>query len=300
MTQSSLESGSGVHRAITDRIIAAIEAGAGQFVMPWHLTGPGHGRPANAVTGYRYRGGNVVALWAEAMLTGFQSGHWATYKQWQDVGAQVRAGERGATIVFYKFVERQTENDDERATGSALVRSSRVFNADQVDGWVQPQLSAPDEATPLPDVDAFIAATGATIRHGATYAAYSWGADRIELPERKWFVGSPTRTATNSYYATALHELVHWTGAEHRLARTFGKAFGDAAYAAEELVAELGAAFLCADLSVSNVPRPDHAAYLDHWLKILGQDSRALFTAARLATTAATYLGGRIPPSEGA
>lgn len=133
---------------------------------------------------------------------------------------------------------------------------------------------------------------GAPGRTGDTYtrAYFDPGSDYIAIPDKARFVGSPTSTATECYYSTLLHELVHWTGAEHRLNRTFGERFGDAAYAAEELVAELGAAFLCADLGVTNDPRPDHAAYVASWLKILRSDSRAIFTAASLSTAAVTYL----------
>ena len=281
-----------VHRAVTEKIVASIEAGAGQFVMPWHRKGPGTGRPTNAATGNRYRGVNVVALWAEAALVGFGSGHWASYLQWQELGAQVRKGERGSTIVFYREMEpedatQQIAGDDSGPTKRFVAKAFRVFNAEQVDGWTPPgQPEATGIVETLRRVDRLVAGTEATIRHGGTLACYRPGLDRIDLPERELFLGSPTSTPTESYYATLLHELVHWTGAKDRLDRTFGSRFGDAAYAAEELVAEIGAAFLCADLNVSNEPRQDHAAYLSFWLKILKTDARAIFTASSLASQA--------------
>jgi len=285
-----------VHRAVTDKIVAAIEAGAGEFVMPWHRMGPDTGRPTNAVTGNKYRGVNVVALWAEAALGGFASGYWASYLQWQELGAQVRKGEHGSTIVFYREIEDeyplQLFAEEEGSPAKRFVaRAFSVFNAEQVDGWRppgQPEASTPVEI--LGRVDRLVAGTQATIRHGGTLACYRPGLDRIDVPKRDLFVGSPTSTPTESYYATLLHELVHWTGAKHRLDRTFGSRFGDGAYAAEELVAEIGAAFLCADLNVSNEPRQDHAAYLSTWLEILKSDSRAIFTASRLASQASDYL----------
>jgi antirestriction protein ArdC len=172
-----------------------------------------------------------------------------------------------------------------------VVKASRVFNAEQVDGWTlaeQPRTIDAGEA--LGRADRLIAGTQASIRHGGMVACYRPGLDRIDLPNRDLFLGTPTSTPTESYYATLLHELVHWTGAKHRLDRTFGSRFGDAAYAAEELVAEIGASFLCSDLRVSNEPRQDHAAYLSLWLKILQSDSKAIFTAARLANQASDYL----------
>jgi antirestriction protein ArdC len=285
-----------VHRSVTEKIVAAIEAGAGKFVMPWHTKGPALARPTNAESGNRYHGINVVALWAEAMLVGFASGYWASYLQWQQLGAQVRKGERGSTIVFYREIEsddRPSLFADEGASRAKkfVAKAFRVFNADQVDGWTpagQPPPSA--RVDMLEAVDRLVAGTEAEIRHGGSLACYRPGLDRIDIPDQGQFVGSPTISPTESYYATLLHELVHWTGAKDRLNRTFGSRFGDAAYAAEELVAEIGAAFLCADLGVSNEPRQDHAAYLAFWLKILKSDAKAVFTAAKLATQAADYL----------
>ncbi len=289
---SSLTAQPNVYQAVTDRIIEAIEAGAGEFVMPWHQASARIGRPTNAATGKRYQGTNVVALWAEGSLSKFRSGFWATYRQWQALGAQVNRGERSATIVFYKPLK-GTEDGEEDLPGRRLVaRASRVFNADQVAGWEAPGLERPNLAEALPAVEAFVAVTGALISHGHDHAGYNRQVDRIELPDRDRFIGTTTSTPTEAYYATALHELTHWSGAPHRLAREFGKRFGDEAYAVEELVAELGAAFLCADLSIANEPRPDHAAYVSHWLSVLEADRKVMFLAARLASEAAAYLSG--------
>lgn len=289
---SSLTAQPSVYQAVTDRIIEAIEAGAGEFMMPWHQVSAGIGRPTNAATGKRYQGTNVVALWAEGSLAKFKSGFWATYRQWQALGAQVNGGERGAVIVFYKPLK-GTEDGEEDQPGRRLVaRASRVFNADQVKGWDAPGLERPNLAEALPAVEAFTAATGAWISHGHDHARYNRREDRIELPDRDRFIGSPTSTPTETYYATTLHELIHWSGAPHRLDREFGKRFGDETYAVEELVAELGAAFLCADLAIANEPRSDHAAYVSHWLSVLEADRKVMFLAARLASEAAAFLSG--------
>ncbi|HUZ12295.1 MAG TPA: zincin-like metallopeptidase domain-containing protein [Caulobacteraceae bacterium] len=290
MHDSSFSSRSDVHQAITTRIIAAIEAGAGEFVMPWHRAGPARGRPTNAATEKRYRGTNVVGLWAEATLCGYGSGRWATYRQWQSLGAQVRRGEHGAVVVFYRAFDHDEDEQPERPNRRLVARASRVFNAEQVDGWREPTPELPGLAEALPDLEGVVSATGANVRHGGERACYRLKEDLIEIPERNRFVGSPASTPTEAYYATLLHELVHWTGASHRLARTFGERFGDAAYGAEELVAELGAAFLCADLRVSNEPRADHAAYVGAWISILKADARVLFTASGLASEAASFI----------
>jgi antirestriction protein ArdC len=138
--------------------------------------------------------------------------------------------------------------------------------------------------------DAFIKATKADIRHAGKMACYRVTGDYIQLPEPSRFNGTSTRSATESYYAVLCHELTHWTGVKHRLDRQLGKRFGDAAYAMEELVAELGAAFLCADLCITSEPRPDHAAYINSWLEVLKNDRKAIFIAASRASHATEFL----------
>jgi antirestriction protein ArdC len=279
-----------IYDTITAEIVRAIDAGAGMFRLPWHRAGGGNIRPKNAATCNAYRGINVVALWAAAQLRGYDTATWATYKQWASLGAQVRRGERASTVVFYRELDAPADAGDDDAT-RFVARASFVFNAEQVDGYT---VESPPVTTggiaPDTRADAFIHATGARIAHGGSRAFYRPSTDEIVLPPADAFVGTSTSTATEAYYSTALHELGHWTGAESRLARNFGKRFGDAAYAVEELVAELTAAFLTADLGVSNAPRADHAQYLASWLAVLRTDSRAIFTAASAASRAADYL----------
>lgn len=282
-----------VYRAVTDSIIAAIEAGAGEFVMPWHDAGAGIAKPENACTKMEYHGINVIALWAQACLKGYASGYWASYKQWQLAGAQVRKGERGSTVVFFKRLDEREGNtaaDDGTSRRPMVARASRVFNADQVAGWHPPiprPTSNPVEV--FESVASFVTATHAKVSHGARGAWYNILSDTIELPAPERFTGSPTSTPSETYHATVLHELVHWTGAKHRLHRELSDGTLPTR-AREELIAEIGAAFLCADLHVANEPRPDHAAYVAHWLQLLRNDTRAVFTASRLASKAADYL----------
>jgi len=287
-----------VHCAITDKIVAAVEAGAIEFCMPWHRTLT---RPVNASTGKAYHGVNVVALWAAATVQGFRSGYWATYRQWRGLDAQVRKDERGTVIVFYKTVEPekkdQKEGDKQAAEKPRLIaRASWAFNADQVEGWTPPEPPQRTEVEIREQVEAFIAATRADIRYGGDVACYDWLGDYIAVPHPTQFFATKTSTATEGYYSVVLHELTHWSGAAGRLARNLRTRFGDEAYAMEELIAEFGAAFLCADLGIANEPRLDHASYVSSWLKVLNRDRTALFTAANKASVAATYLSDLSAP----
>lgn len=286
-----------VYASITDQIIAAIEAGADHPQMPWHSQGSIIERPINVASKRGYRGVNTVALWASAYCQHFTTGLWGTYRQWQDKGAQVRKGEKSSVIIFYRDLEPGERDDvsgntsDERGQRSFIARASRVFNVAQVDGFVMDEIDETAAAiTPCERAEQLITASGASIAIGGTSAHYNRRTDCIAMPDRHRFTGTKTSTASESWYSTLLHELSHWSGAERRLARTFGERFGDDAYAMEEMVAELSAAFLCGDLGITVEPRPDHADYIGHWLRILKGDRKAIFTAASAANKAAEYL----------
>jgi antirestriction protein ArdC len=282
-----------VYDAVTQKIVSAIEAGAGPYRCPWHVPGGATLLPTNASTLAAYRGVNVLGLWIDAQVKGYACGLWASYRQWQLIGAQVRKGERGSLVVFYKRLEAKPFEEEDHEEGSRLsfvARASFVFNAAQVDGYAVEDACPVGEVERMREVDAFVEAIGATIRHGYRMAQYDGATDAVEMPNLDRFTGTDTISAQESYYATLLHELTHWTGPKHRLDRILGKRFGDEAYAMEELVAELGAAFACAALGIASEPRPDHAAYIDHWLRVLKRDNRAIFTAATKAQEAFEYL----------
>ncbi len=287
-----------VHARITEEILAAIAAGAPTFEMPWHGSGLLGARPVNAASRIPYRGVNVLALWIAGKKKGYRSGIWATYRQWTALDAQVRKGETGSLIVFFKEVERRAQMND---TGEEIpehylvARASWVFNADQVRGWQAAAPTKPNPVEVMANAEAFIRQTGADIREGGEMACYLPEPDYIEMPDRHRFTGTVTSTATEAYYATQLHELTHWTGNKKRLDRDLTARFGENAYAMEELVAELGAAFLCADLAVTNSPRADHAAYVGNWIRVLGSDPRAIFLASARAGAAVDYLTGLQP-----
>jgi len=286
------ESKLSVYEAVTAQIVAAIEAGAGVCKMPWHAGIMPMSMPINATTEMPYHGINIVALWAQAVAKLYITGYWASYKQWQKLGAQVRSGERGSTIIFYKElgndIAEQTNADADRPR--FVIRSSHVFNAEQVDGWEFPQSPRASQVEIDEQIDAFVRATKADIRHGSSIACYRRRDDYIEMPSPEQFTGTLTSSPTEAYYAVLLHELVHYSGAPHRLNRECGKRFGDRDYAFEELVAELGAAFMCSAFRIVNEPRPDHAAYISNWLDILDRDHKAIFTAASMAQQAVEYL----------
>jgi len=289
-----------VHQHITDQIITAIEAGVDEFKLPWNRPAGSITRPKNIASGQLYRGINVVTLWVEAQIHGYSVPVFGTYKQWHEAGCQVRRGEKASLVVFYKEyevdAEPQKESDDGKDTGVRWVAKGYwVFNAEQVDGYEMPEVPEVSPVERNARVDAFIAATGAVVRHAGQSAYYDAKADHIQMPEAGLFTGTDTSNATEAYYSTLLHEACHWTGHKSRLDRDLGMRFGKDAYAAEELIAELGAAFLCADLQVTPSLRDDHAAYIDHWLKIMKADKKSIFTAAAKANQALQFLYGLQP-----
>lgn len=290
-----------VYQKVTDRIVAELEQGVRPWHKPWnaeHAAGR-ITRPLRS-NGIPYRGINVLMLWAASVERGYAAPLWLTYKQAQELGGQVRKGEKGSLVVYANKITR-TETDE--ATGEEherdipFMKGYTVFNAEQVDGLpphfyaiAEPAL---DPVARIDRAEAFFAATGADIRHGGNAAYYTAGADRVQMPPFEAF-----RDA-ESYYATLAHELTHWTKHPKRLDRDFGrKRWGDEGYAMEELVAELGAAFLSADLDLTPEPRPDHAAYIASWLKVLKEDKRAIFSAAAHAQRAADYLAELQPQAE--
>ena len=212
--------------------------------------------------------------------------YFASYKQWQSKGAQVRKGAKGVRIVFFKMLEK--ENKQGEKSSFPLLRYSTVFAADQVDGWEAPEVK---EATSDVEIhaaaEAWIKATGATVTfNSAGKASYTPSTDTISMPCPESFKATETSTATECYYSTAFHELTHWTGCKKRLDRINHAKFGDAKYAAEELVAEIGAAMQCAHLGISVQPRADHIQYMQSWLRALENDKRLIFTAAAAAQKA--------------
>ena len=280
-----------VYARVTDQIVTAIEQGLGNWRMPWHTSGRFAFSPINIISKKPYRGINTVCLWAAAQAKGYERGEWATYQQWLERGAQVRKGEKATLVVFWKFAHDKSEsqdggNDSTPTNGSHLLftRGYSVFNAAQVDGYTPKADPEPDTPSRIEQADAFFASIAADLRHGGNQAFYAPMSDHIQMPPYAAFADSI------AYYSTLAHEHTHWTAPASRCDRQLGKRFGDAAYAAEELIAELGAAFVCAQLGLSTAPREDHAQYIQSWLRVLKADKRAIFTAASKAQQACDWL----------
>ncbi|WP_353642525.1 zincin-like metallopeptidase domain-containing protein [Mesorhizobium sp. WSM2239] len=279
-----------LYQEITDRIIADLERGSVPWVKPWGRANAGLGLPRNAATGRCYSGINILILWGAVIERGYHSQNWLTFRQALSLGGNVRKGERGATIVHAdRFIpkdekERAKDEGDEPQAVPYLKRFT-VFNVAQCDGLPE-HLCAAAEPLPereiLPQAEALIRASGADFRIGGERAFYSQSADYIQVPPQ------PAFFEQIDYYRTCFHELGHWTGHPSRLARDLSGSFGSKAYAREELVAEIAAAFICSTLGIE--PTVRHADYIGSWLKVLREDNRAIFRAASLASKAADFL----------
>lgn len=279
-----------IYQTITAELAAAIDAGAGNWRMPWHHEGGTVMRPSSAV-GRAYTGINRLVLWASADAKGFKSGTWATYRQWTDVGAQVRRGETGTHVILWKRHERDDQSpvdDDNDDRGARFfARSFVVFNQSQVDGAPEraAAVSRPIAET-VAGAKAYLESIGVAVHYGPWDAYYRPDQDRVYMPERENF------DSDDDFISTLGHEIVHSTGSAQRLDReTLRDYFKDRSIRArEELVAEIGASFLMADLGLAYSPRPDHAAYVSSWLTALGNDTRAIFRAAAAAQAATDWI----------
>jgi antirestriction protein ArdC len=283
---------SDVYTRVTDQIVAELERGVRPWLKPWNAE-----HAAGRITrplrfnGQPYSGVNVLMLWAEAQASGYSCPIWLTFQQAKQLGGHVKKGQHGAPVVYastFKRTERNGSGEDvERDI--PFLKQYTVFNAQQCEGLPAHYyaLAEPprEKMERVALADAFFGHTSADIRHGGNQAYYTMGADYVQMPPFESF------RDPESYCATLAHELTHWTRHPSRLAREFGrKRWGDEGYAIEELVADLGAAFLCADLQITPEPRPDHASYVANWLKVLKDDKRAIFSAASHASKATEYL----------
>lgn len=272
---------------VTNKIIEVIEAGEANGCISWAGQGAAAGLPRNLKTGNAYQGINVLLLWGEAQAKGYTSPYWLTYKQAQELGGNVKKGEKSVECVFWGNFVAKEEGEDGETEERALkfAKSFYLFNVAQCEG-----LQAPD-AAPVAvaawdaheAAERIIKATGASIIEGGAKAYYRPSTDTVHMPDR------PRFEQASDYYAVMLHELTHWTSHSERCNRELKGRFGDQAYAAEELIAELGAAFLCAETCVEGTV-PGHAGYIKSWLRVLKNDKRAIITAASQAGRAARWL----------
>ena len=275
-----------IYQTVTDSIIAALEAGVKPWSCPWQRVSGMSGLPSNYATGAVYSGMNIMLLWCSASKQGFSDSRWMTYKQAQVVGGQVRTRERGTTAIFYTTLEK--ENDAGEIDHIPMLKTFTVFNVQQIDGLPLTKVTVSPEATfaPLPQAENLFRKSGANIIEKGQNVFFSPSTDEVWLPERHLFADAV------NFYATGLHELVHWSGGKKRLNREMKGKFGSADYAEEELVAGLGSAFLMADLGVYG--EVQHESYIASWLKALKNDKRYIFKAASAAAKAHSYLIGNL------
>lgn len=278
-----------INQIITDKIISLLERGTIMTGARW-TGGKSTGLPVNAKTGEPYHGINVLVLWAEMADKCYVSSQWLTYKQAADLGANVRKGEKSVMCVYYRTVGKRDEAkaDDEQET-YFMAKPFWLFNVAQIDGLpvdlsIATSTTPSKEFNPHQEAEQLLINSKASIHYGFDSAYYSRSTDKICLPARERF------TSESNFYATALHELTHWTGNEARLNRSFGKRFGDDGYAFEELVAELGAAFTVGQLGMIDATIESHADYVQSWIKVLKNDKKAIFTAASQAAKASDFI----------
>lgn len=275
-----------IYQTVTDRIITALEAGVKPWVCPWQRVPGMSGLPSNYATGTAYSGMNIMLLWCSASEQGFSDSRWMTYKQAQSEGGQVRRDEHGTTAIFYTTLEK--ENDAGDTEHIPMLKTFTVFNVEQIDGLplTTEAVSPAETFEPLPQAENLFQSSGANIIEKGQNAFFSPSTDEVWLPERHLFSDAA------NFYATGLHELVHWSGGKTRLNREMKGKFGSEGYAAEELVAELGSAFLMAELGI--VGEVQHESYIASWLKALKNDKRYIFKAVSAASKAHRYLMDKI------
>lgn len=263
-----------IYQTVTDRIITALEQGTAPWLKPWAEGKCGTMGPFNAATGRPYNGINWLVL---------GSGGWLTFKQAKELGGSVRKGEKGTQIVFWSFPKiKDTETGEEKVVPFA--KGYTVFAVEQCEGLNEAKLKAPAPITAgQTSINVIAAQAGAQVRHGGSKAFYSPSTDHVQMPSIDAF------ESADAYAGTLAHELVHWTGHQSRCDRQFGKRFGDDAYAFEELVAEIGSAFVCAQTGIP-LEGLQHTSYVASWLKVLKNDKRAIFTASSQAKKAAEFL----------
>lgn len=282
-----------IYQNVTDKIITDLEAGTTSWTLPWAQSKFAGSLPLRS-NGIPYQGINILMLWMAGMMNGHASPFWMTFRQAKTIGGSVKKGSKGTKIVYSSPVTKtlKDENGEEVDASYRMLKNYTVFNVEQIEGlpahfYDQPErkISAKQKVKHL---EQFFGNISSDVRHGGDRAFYAYGpnADYIQMPPFEQF------SSPEAYYSTLGHEHVHWTGNPNRLDRSFKDKYDHTqAYAFEELVAELGAAFLCATLGITPETREDHAAYIGSWLTVLKEDKRAIFRAASYAQRALEHLG---------
>lgn len=276
-------------REIVEQVIEAMKDGTAPWVKPW--TGSPKA-PRNAITGRRYTGGNAMYLSMLMMVSGWGDGRFCTFNQAKKAGWSVRKGSRGMKVMFFSpFTTEKEDEDGKKETVSfPILKMFTVFHASQIEGIPELKVEKPNVAEKIGNAEAILKASGAVINHGKDAAFFRPSDDTVNLPDMDRF------KSTEGYYATAMHELIHWTGGKGRLERSMKGRFGSSDYAYEELVAELGSMFLCVELGIEQTEEhfEHHASYIDNWIKGLRHDPDALFKAAADAAKAVDFLTSKV------
>ncbi len=284
-----------IYQDITNSIIEALErVNSDDFKAPFAQLA-GQALPLNPMTGNAYRGINTVVLWFAQFKAGYSSGEWGTYKQWQEKGAQVKKNEKSTTIIYYQLVEKKDVNKKEKEQDFYnMLKYYSVFNADQVENY-QPEIKEETRilgnVETIKEIDTFVEKTKAVIIENQSTPCFIPSLDQIHMVSKEIFFEDEKHSATDNYYAILFHELTHWSGGKTRLNRKQSALHNDfKAYAFEELIAELGSAFLCAQFKIKQEGREDHAQYIKTWLQALKSDKKYIFQAAAQAQKANDFL----------
>lgn len=291
----SLKQAFDIHEDITNKIIDLLERVDLADYKPPFASFSKSGLPINPTTDHHYQGVNILNLWCIQHKRNFHSNEWATFKQWKEQGAAVKKGEKGSRIIFYKTLlkEEQNKQGEMEAQKIPMLKLYSVFNATQVEGYdtIRPELPETDQVERIALIDEFCANTKAEIRHDEPEAYFVSKEDYINMPDTRLFTDENGDSATENYYATLLHEMTHWTGAKSRLNREgITDRSKEALIVKEELIAELGSAFLCAQLGIEQTQPKNHALYIKSWLTALKNDKTMIFKAAAQAAKAQSFL----------
>ncbi|MCX6315966.1 MAG: zincin-like metallopeptidase domain-containing protein [Bacteroidetes bacterium] len=280
-----------IHQQITDTILKQLEAGTVPWQQGWTTKSTAHCLPQNAITGKHYRGINIVLLWCASNEHKFTSHQWASFKQWSSVGQSIRKGEKGNMIVFTDTFEKEVDGEIKKIP---FLKYSVVFNRSQLAKPDSEEIQPPESKVfQIDAVERFVSNTNALIKHHDGDAYYRITEDTIYLPHRENFIDAGKCSATENYYSTLMHELTHWTGHESRLNRKIKNKFGSAAYAEEELIAELGAAFLTAEFGITMPEKSNSADYIANWIKVLKENKQFVVSAANEAGEVVKYLDNK-------
>jgi antirestriction protein ArdC len=273
-----------LYQEITDKIITSLEQGVRPWKCPWDQSRYGgfEGIPYNLKTGFGYRGINIPILWATQQEKGYRSNGWLSYKQAEAMGGNVKKGEKSTTVVFWNFIDKEEDGKHKRIP---FLKWYNVFNLDQCEGIdLTPPVKREQTWEDIQRIESVVADSKALIHYEkiGIRACYSPLSDFINMPKKERFKES------GDFYCTLFHEMAHWTGHHSRLNRDFKGRFGDESYAFEELIAEMGAAFLFADLGLEG--NVQHDSYIASWLKVLKNDKKAIFKAATEASKAHQFI----------